>query len=370
MRAFLGQAGAAICPHGKTTMSPELFALQIEDGAFGMTCATAGHLEIYRAAGVSRVIFANQLAGQQNLRMAMAHLRDPAFEFFCLVDSMEGAEALSRAAAEAGLARPVKVLIELGAVGARTGVRSAADAVALAKAIAELQALRVAGIETYEGVFGAEPIEAREARIASLLDEAAKAARTVAAALDPSDEPFLVTAGGSEFFDMVADCFGALDLGRDVKIILRGGCYLTNDSLYYARGFERLRQRSPTAAGIDGGLRSALEVWAVVQSRPEPSRAYCTVGKRDISYDFELPVPSQWYRPGRHERPQPVGRGMQVVGLNDQHLHLELEPQADLDVGDLIGFGVSHPCTTFDKWRLLMIVDEGYNVVDAVRTFF
>jgi len=32
--------------------------------------------------------------------------------------------------------------------------------------------------------------------------------------------------------------------------------------------------------------------------------------------------------------------------------------------------GISHPCTAFDKWQLIPVVDEEYRIVDVVRTFF
>ena len=41
-----------------------------------------------------------------------------------------------------------------------------------------------------------------------------------------------------------------------------------------------------------------------------------------------------------------------------------------LAVGDVVLLGISHPCTTFDKWRVLFTVDDRYRVLGAVRTFF
>ena len=39
-------------------------------------------------------------------------------------------------------------------------------------------------------------------------------------------------------------------------------------------------------------------------------------------------------------------------------------------VGDWIEFGVSHPCTVFDKWQLIPVLDADDRVVDLVRTYF
>ncbi len=370
MQAFVREMGVEICPHGKTTMCPELFSMQLDDGAFGMTCATASQLEVYRAAGVRRVIMANQLAGRTNLRMALRHLLDPTFDLFCLVDSTESAEALKATAQDLGLDRAVPVLLELGEGLARTGLRSPEQAQALARHICAMNELRIAGVATYEGVFaGDDPIE-REAPAMRLLEETARAATLVEALVPPSAEPFMLSAGGSDYFDLVVDRFRRLQLGRPVRIVLRSGCYLTHDSGHYARGLERMLQRSPQMIRMPGSPRAALEVWGAVQSRPEPTRAYCTLGKRDISADWELPIPLWWRPSGQAGAPLATPQGWRVIKLNDQHLHLEVPADAPLRFGDLIAVGVSHPCTTFDKWRLIPLVDDAYNVVDVVRTFF
>jgi D-serine dehydratase len=180
----------------------------------------------------------------------------------------------------------------------------------------------------------------------------------------------ILSAGGSAFYDLVAERFSRERLGRETLVLIRSGCYLTHDSAAYRRAFERLRQRMPAVEALGEGLKPALEVWAYVQSRPEPEKAICTVGRRDISSDLDMPVPLAWYRPGTNGAPQPIGPGHTVTGLNDQHAHLALPKESPLAVGDIISFGVSHPCTTFDKWQVLYLVDDAYDVTGAVRTFF
>jgi D-serine dehydratase len=60
----------------------------------------------------------------------------------------------------------------------------------------------------------------------------------------------------------------------------------------------------------------------------------------------------------------------QLVKMNDQHAYLRFPETFELAVGDLVGCGISHPCTTFDKWQLLLCVDDGYDVRFAVNTCF
>lgn len=369
MRAFTELTGARLAPHGKTTMCPEIFALQLADGAYAITCATANQLEVYRAAGVKRILFANQLVGRTNLNMALSHLREPDVEIDFIVDSVAGARLLADAARDIGLQREVSVLIELGFAGARTGARGADAAIELGSEVAKIQGLRIGGVECYEAVLDAPEPAAKEALIVAFLDELVQVAEAVSA-VSPGPEPFVLTAGGSDYFDIVVERLGRAKLARPAMIVLRGGCYVTHDSIHYTKAFARLAERWPKARELPGALTPALEVWSAVQSRPEPGLAFCTVGKRDISYDFDPPKPIKRFRPGRDTAPAPVPGDWRTRRLNDQHLHLEGRDLGDLAVGDLVAFGVSHPCTTLDKWRVLPVVDDDYTVVDAFRTFF
>jgi D-serine dehydratase len=86
---------------------------------------------------------------------------------------------------------------------------------------------------------------------------------------------------------------------------------------------------------------------------------------------MELPQPSWWYRPGEHSEPQPVTGELRVTALNDQHAYIDSSGKPiPWRVGDMVGFGVAHPCTTFDKWPMLFTVNDEYRVLDGIRTFF
>lgn len=372
MRAFLAATGVALAPHGKTTMSPQLFQAQLDDGAWGITCATVSQLQVYRRHGIRRVLMANQVVGRRNLDWLLGELaRDAGFEPCVLVDSVTGVSSLVAAAQARRPGRPLQVLLEVGQTGLRTGVRTLDDARAVLDAVAAgMPHLELRGVESYEGLIAGEPDDV-QARIGRLLDFQVEVARLAAASPAAARAtPFLLTAGGSEFFDVVADRLRRADLGRPTQVVLRSGCYLTQDHLHYTRAFERILTRGLGGAGIAGGLRPALEVWGCVQSRPEPTRAYVTGGKRDLSHDWALPTPALWHRDGTHRAPQPMPAGHRAVGINDQHLHLEIPADSPLAVGDLVGLGISHPCTTFDKWRWMAVVDARYNVVDAIVTHF
>lgn len=373
MRDFCARHGATLAPHGKTTMSPQLFAAQLANGAWGITLASATQVQVAHRFNVRRVLLANQLVARADIEAVLALLHeDPDFECFVLADSIEGVARLSTAVTARGLARPLPVLVELGLAGKRAGCRKPEEALAVARAIAAADGLVLAGFEGYEGLLVSDDrdadLRAVRAFLAELVDlvEAADGERLFGA------DEILISAGGSSYFDLVARGFAGMDdLSRPVRPVLRSGCYLTSDHGSYQRLLAQLDTRE---AHTVEGLRPALEVWSAVQSRPEPGLAILTMGKRDASYDEALPTPLFTHRPGSDATlPAELPPGCSIVKMNDQHAYLSL-PEGDirtsLQVGDLVGCGISHPCTTFDKWQVLLGVDDAYNVREALNTFF
>jgi D-serine deaminase-like pyridoxal phosphate-dependent protein len=342
-------------------MAPQLFARQLAAGAWGMTAATACHVRVYRAFGVSRILLANELVEPVALRWLAGELaRDPGFDFYCLVDSPAAVAAMTEALAGTGLERPVQVLLEVGFEGGRAGCRSLEEAEEVARAVAASPALELAGVEGYEGLIGADRREATLTAVDAFLARLRQTVLALAAGgAFAGRERLIVSAGGSAYFDRVVEQLGPpWLLDRPVDLVVRCGSYVTHDSALYERV-------SPLAG--PGGLRPALEVWGAVLSRPEPRLAVVGFGKRDVPHDIELPLP-RLVR-GRSGL-RPLEGRLAVTALNDQHAFVRIEAGEEIAVGDLLGCGISHPCTGFDKWPLIPVVDEDYTVVEAVRTFF
>jgi D-serine dehydratase len=360
----------AIAPHGKTTMCPQIFARQLEDGAWGMTVANVHQLGICAALGVRRVVIANQVVARGDVARLVELMRAHADLWVCfLVDSMAQLARVVDAARRSEPARPLAALLEIGHAGGRTGARSFDEAMTLARAIAASGVVHLAGVECYEGLAITGDSERDEHHVATLVETVHAVASTCDRENLFAPGEVILSAGGSAVFDIVARELPQR-LSRPVRTLLRSGCYVTHDSGTYERLFERVRARSGEPWRTGEGLQPALEVWSLVQSRPEPGLAILTMGRRDVSYDIEMPRPLKWYREGVHAQPQPTAGEWRIDKLNDQHAYLRVPAEADVEVGDLIGCGISHPCTTFDKWQLLMEVDDDYTVVDALRTFF
>ena len=372
MDRFRKEQGVELCPHGKTTMSPHLFQRQLADGAWGITVATTQQLRIARNYGVNRVIMANQLVDPQGIRYVLAEMkRDPGFEFYCLVDSPASVQRLAEVARTANVGRPLRLLLEGGIAGGRTGCRTLEQAAAVAKAVmAGAPQVILRGVEGFEGIIDGTSPEDRATKVRAFVDFLGSIAKRGIAENWFGAGEIIATAGGSAEFDIVADAWRNGDFGAPVKVVLRSGCYLTHDSGLYENAFHGIRKRAIASSSLtNNGPKAALEVWTLVQSIPEPGLAFVTMGKRDVSFDVSLPVPIAW-SPAGASAAEPMPAGHSIIKLNDQHGYLKGPADSSLKVGDRVGFGVSHPCTTFDRWQLIYMVDDAYNVTGAIRTFF
>ncbi|GAA3573971.1 alanine racemase [Nonomuraea rosea] len=326
MAAFVRDHGMELAPHAKTHLSPEISALQLEAGAWGLTVANTRQAEVVRGFGAGRIMVANQIVDPAGLAWAAGELaRDPGFEFLSFVDSEAGVDILARHAGP----RPFQVLAELGHEGGRAGCRTLDELLKVVAYAQETPGVELAGIAGYEGALKTEE-EVRS--YLGALQEAVEYIRV--------KSPIL-TVGGSQWFDVI----GRELVATQARILLRSGAYVTHDDGYY-------RERTPFNR-IEGELRPALEVWGHVLSTPEPGLAVIGMGKRDAPYDEGLPIPRRG--------------GVTITKMQDQHTVVRAD---GLRPGDLLAFGISHPCTAFDKWRVLPLVDRDYRVVGTITTNF
>lgn len=355
MRAYCEANGVDLAPHGKTTMTPGLFRRQIEDGAWAITAATVWQAAMMRAHGVERVLIANEVVVPAEIEW-LGRALDEGFEVLCYVDSLDGVEIIEETLTAAGVTTPLPVLLEVGATGFRAGVRSDDAAMAVAEAAHRAERMVLAGVSSFEGVLPAD-------RVGDFLAGMVGTVEAISAAGYFDTPEVIASAGGSAFFDQVVEHLGAIELDRPVRVVIRSGCYITHDD----GGYEK---SSPMGASqrVEGRLRAALEVWGAVISRPEPGRVIVGLGKRDISPEATQPLAKKVVRRGT-STVEPL-EPRRVTQMNDQHAYLDIDPSDPLAVGDLVAFGISHPCTTFDKWRSIQLVDENYRVIESMETVF
>lgn len=354
MQDWVTSRGVELLPHGKTTMAPQLWERQLERGAHGITAATPAQVRVMRSVGVERIMLANELVDPASIGWIARALEDPSLDFTCWVDSVDGARLLANALAASSASRPLPVLVEIGHEGGRTGARTVAVAVAVAEAVARKPALSLLGVAGYEGTIGHDRSSATIElvdRYLATIDEAMH--RLVEGGL--LEGVPVVSAGGSLFFDRVASRF-AEGAGRDVRVLIRAGCTITHDHGLYERA-------SPLAGQRDRFL-PAIEAWGSVLSRPEPGVVVIGLGKRDVPSDIEPPIPLRVRGDDRSLD------DVHVMRLMDQHAICRIPSELALAPGELVAFGISHPCTAFDRRRVLFVLDDDDRVVDAVATLF
>ena len=358
MAAYCAAAGVRLAPHGKTTMAPQLFARQLAAGAWAVTAATVGELQVYRAFGIPRVLLANELTDPAGAAWLAGELAaDPGFDCYVYADSLAGVRLLDEVVRQASPARPLPVLVELGYPGGRTGCRDLAAAEAVARAVAQAGSLRLAGAAGYEGLIGRDRSPQTVGKVAAYCREL-RALGELLAAVGLAPDELILSAGGSAFFDVVVrELVSGWARQPAPVVVLRSGVYVAFDHGLYAG----------MVPGPPPALQPALELWAHVLSRPEPGLALACAGRRDVAFDAGPPVP---LRIRGRDGSLRSATGVRAVRLDDQHCYLQLADGIELEPGETVCFGVSHPCTTFDKWRVIPVVDDDYRVVDAIHTFF
>ncbi|WP_227468194.1 alanine racemase [Microbacterium sp. YJN-G] len=428
MAAWCAERGLDIMPHGKTTMAPALWQRQLDAGATGITLATMGQVRTGRDLGLDSIMLANAAVDPRSLAWLAGELTDPQFRFTSWADSVATVEAMEHGLLAAGAPRPVDVCVELGAAGGRTGARSIDQAVRIAERIAASPALRLAGVAGYEGSLAHDRSPAALAAVRSYLEAQLELHAALASLYD--DGEVLVTAGGSAYFDVVADVWaGAVSTGSDAvsggsdaasgatraagdasgsdaasgatraaglagrtRFTLRSGAYIVHDDGFY-RGISPFDEGAAVseagAAGTASGAAAsprfvnAMHGLARVVSSPEPGLALIDAGKRDLPYDEGMPIPRAWRTeatPTQSGSPAASWGALtgapwhplegEISAMNDQHSYLRTtEPLA---IGSVVRLGLSHPCTAFDKWRVLPVVESAESdlVVDLIRTHF
>lgn len=366
MQEFSDRALVKLAPHGKTSMAPALFKLQLEQGSWGMSLATVPQVVNAFSHGVNRIIMANQLVGAYHMKLIADLLRNADIEFYCFVDSVENLHALGQHFTDENV--NLNILIEVGVLQGRCGWRDPQNIDPLLDAIEQYPALRLCGISFYEGVIHGD--DAAE-KIIDFINSICKVVGELYGQNRFDCDQVIITGAGSAWYDLVSKELTSNQAMQDVNYlpIIRPGCYLIHDKGIYQSAQDEIISRSKLACDISGELISNLELWAYVHSVPEPRLAIIGLGKRDVAFDAGLPIPEYLYRPG-NKRPEAIPGVSEVIKIMDQHCMMTFDDNTSLQPGDLVSFSTSHPCLTMDKWRHIGLIDSNFIVKKTIETFF
>lgn len=364
--------GVLLAPHGKTTMSPQLWAEQLNRGAWGITLANFAQLRVARGFGVSNLQLANSLTDPH----AIQWVAEQDSTILSWVDSVDTVALIERTLA--GTDSALDVLVELGAHGGRTGARGVDAALEVARAVDAAEHLRLVGVAGYEGSLAHTADDAGLAAVRGYLAKMRLLHEELLAAGLYGSGSAIITAGGSAYFDDVvtvlspcisttAEAAPTVSHSLKVDLMIRSGAYIIHDDGFY-RGI------SPFSRAGNQPFSPGMYGWARVVSQPEPGLALLDAGKRDLPFDEGLPEP-QFIGSTLGGAMEPLV-GAEITSVNDQHSFLTFNPDTTpVRPGDVVRLGLSHPCTAFDKWTVIPVLADStpggdQTVVDLIHTFF
>ena len=348
MMSFCNSVDAQLAPHVKTTMSPQLAQMQVAAGATALTIANFWQGRIFLKHGFKNLIIANEVLDPTAIAEIAKINKQKQAEIIFYVDSILALEIIQKHTPSEG---EQNLFIEIGTENGRGGVRELSLVEQLAQRIRTDKRLNLIGVTGFEG---AVPDAARGRRGEKKISKFCQKIVAAAELAYPykSDQPFVISAGGSAYFDIVARELNKFEKPR--RLLLRSGGYITHDHKYYEEIYP--------FASTDRSFQPAIEVWAQVISKPEKGFGVLNLGKRDIGNDLHNPIPIKSYD-GQVKSFSAV-----IEKLNDQHGYLR--GKQEFSLAQLIGLGISHPCTTFDKWGLIPLVNDDYDLIDCLQTFF
>ena len=286
-------------PHAKGHKVAKIARAEVEAGAIGATCAKLAEAEIMAAGGVTDLLIANMIVGPLKITrlVALRRIADP----ITCVDHLDQARPIADAMAVAGLRARVVIEVDIGM--GRVGVAPGEPTLKLARELACLEGIELAGVMGYEGhlLTIADPSE-KESRIAASLGELVATARLLRAEGLPCP---IVSCAGTGSFDIAARQPGVTEVQAGGAIFM--------DAFY--------RDHCHVAE-----LEFALTILATIVSRPAPERAIIDAGRKTMNTELHVP----WV----------LGRSdARIKSLSAEHGALELDASAqDLKIGDRLEF--------------------------------
>lgn len=315
MQDLATSAGVALRPHWKTHKCAEIARRQIEFGAVGGTVAKTSEAEAFLAARFDDVLVATPVIEPEKIRRLLAARH--AARLTVLIESAEGLRQWAAAGAAAvgeGLP-PVQAMLEVDTGMHRTGVAPGEEAVPLARAIDEMEGVRLRGVMTHAGhAYGASSPE-EIARIGR--EEGEQLVKTAEAIRAAGLRCDVVSVGSTPTAPHAARVKGVTEI--------RPGNYAFHDGIQVALGVATEEQ-------------CALTVLATVTARPAPDRVILDAGAKTLSTDRGAIGVAGFGRI--------LGTGDVVTRLSEEHGIVAVDPSAPYRIGDRVRVVPNHTCVT------------------------
>lgn len=378
MKKYSDANNVYLAPHCKTSMSPQLLNKIEELGCWGFTAANNQQLMVLLQMGVKKIILANLITNESNLLNIFELLKKHKHvsELYVCVDSRFGVNLINKISKKYSFNKKIKVLIEIGITNSRSGIRNLSALKSLIKSIVKLPPnFILSGILFYEGAAKSNNYQITLKKVKKIIMFGITCINFLARNNLIRNDEYIISGGGSEFFDLVVFYIRKFNKFKKTRIIIRPGSYIAYGHGYYMSVLKKLDIRKKIL--IKNKIYKAselfspsLELWAYIISQQDDGKAILNFGKRDVSYDLGLPIPLAIYRNSKLIKKIEKNNKIKIFKLNDQHAFIKFNKGFDIKVGDLLKFGVSHPCITLDNWNTLFMINSNYLIKEGIKTFF
>ncbi len=376
MDNFAKENNALLAPHCKTFMSPQLINHYLKK-TWGVTISNNQQLSSIINLNIKNIIYGNLITNESNLIQYLNIInkyKNISNIYYC-VDSLFGLNLLIKLIKKNKYKFKIKILIELGFKNGRCGIRNLKNFREILKKLKNSpKNIIVNGLFFYEGAINNKQIGTVSKKIKNIIKFTHQCHDELINNNIYKDKENIITAGGSEYFDLVSTYFNEYNFKNNPKLVLRPGSFVAYGHGHYEKKINYLRKRNLTGKLSKKNnifFEPSLLLWSHVISINDNGIAIINFGKRDVSFDLGNPVALNIYRNNKKLKEiKNISNNLKVFKLNDQHAFLKFNKNVKLNIGDLISFGVSHPCITFDKWRYFYIIDKKFNIIDTFKTFF
>ena len=315
MMSRLSGMPAKLRPHVKCQKSPELARLQVEAGAIGVCTANVWEAIVMSRSGIEDVLIANEVVGREKIAALANAAREG--NLTVAVDHPQNAEDHSAAVEAAG--SKLDVLIEVDVGMGRGGVRSAEEAVSLARHIAKLSGLRLRGVQGYEGQCMLEPDrDLRIKKAYAAMDYIGTVVDDLAAAGFPCE---VVSAGGTGTYDIT---------GANPRVTeIQAGSYTFMDNMH---------------GNLVPGFSRALTVLGTVAIQ-HGNTIVLDSGRKSIGIDFVLPTMLKY----------PFYKARYFA---EEHALFDIDERCKLKLGDTVELTPGYAPTTVNLYDAYHVVEK------------
>ena len=311
-------------PHCKTHKTREIVKIQMELGITSHKCATIAEAEMLADVGVEDILIAYQLVGPNPKRLAQLIDKFPAARFGCLVDCHSGLEALSEAITPTG--KTVRGMLDLNSGMNRTGIELSQDAIELYETIAGTPGVEPGGLHWYDGHQRDPDFETRKGKTLAGWDRFTRFRDQLQMSGIPIPQ---VVAAGTGSFPILAEA-------GEPNLQLSPGTTTYFDT-GYAEQFPEMT------------FKPALGILTRVVSKTGGKNVTLDVGHKSCAAD----------QPAGNRLSFPTIADAQEISQNEEHLVIETEQAANLQIGDAIVALPRHACPASAVHQQAHVVQNG-----------